>query len=130
MAHAPATLFKSHNPNYPDGGQLRDFVWVGDVCDVLVWLKGHPEVNGLFNLGSGKARSFADLAKAVFRAMNREPQIRYIETPEAIRAKYQYFTEAKMERLRAAGYTNPMTELEEGIAHYVRDFLQAPDPYR
>jgi ADP-L-glycero-D-manno-heptose 6-epimerase len=129
-AHAPATLFKSHNPNYADGGQLRDFVWVDDVCDVMVWLNGHPEVNGLYNLGSGKARSFADLAKAVFRAMNREPQIRYIETPEAIRAKYQYFTEAKMERLRAAGYAKPMTELEDGIARYVRDFLQAADPYR
>lgn len=130
VANAPATLFKSHNPNYADGGQLRDFVWVGDVCDAMVWLKDHPEVNGLFNLGSGKARSFADLAKAVFRAMNREPQIRYIETPEAIRAKYQYFTEAKMERLRAAGYRKPMTELEDGVGQYVRDFLQAPDPYR
>jgi ADP-L-glycero-D-manno-heptose 6-epimerase len=130
VAHAPATLFKSHNPDYADGGQLRDFVWVGDVCDAMVWLKDHPEVNGLFNLGSGKARSFADLAKAVFRAMNREPQIRYIETPEAIRAKYQYFTEAKMERLQAAGYTKPMTELEDGVARYVRDFLQAADPYR
>jgi len=130
VANAPATLFKSHNPKYADGGQLRDFVWVDDVCDVMVWLKDHPEVNGLFNLGSGKARSFADLAKAVFHAMNREPQIRYVETPEAIRAKYQYFTEAKMERLRAAGYAKPMTELEDGVARYVRDFLQAADPYR
>jgi ADP-L-glycero-D-manno-heptose 6-epimerase len=128
--HAPATLFKSHNPNYADGGQLRDFVWVNDVCDVMVWLKDHPEVNGLYNLGSGKARSFADLASAVFRAMDREPAIRYIEMPEAIRAKYQYFTEAKMERLRAAGYARAMTELEDGVAHYVRDFLETADPYR
>jgi len=128
--HAPATLFKSHNPKYGDGGQLRDFVWVGDCCDVMVWLKDHPEVNGLFNLGSGKARSFADLAKSVFRAMNREPQIKFVDTPEAIRAKYQYFTEATMDRLRKAGYTKPMTELEDGVARYVRDFLATDDPYR
>ena len=122
-------LFKSHNPNYPDGGQLRDFVWVGDCCDVMLWLKDHPEVNGLFNLGSGKARSFADLATAVYRANHREPKIRYVDTPEAIREKYQYFTEAKMNRLRAAGYDKPMTELEDGVARYVRDFLGTADPY-
>lgn len=126
----PATLFKSHNPKYPDGGQLRDFVWVGDCCDVMVWLKERPEVNGLFNLGTGKARSFADLAKAVFRATNREPVIRYVDTPEAIRAKYQYFTEAKMERLRAAGYRRPMTELEDGVGRYVREFLLTDDRFR
>ena len=123
-------LFKSHNPNYADGGQLRDFVWVGDCCDVMLWLKDHPNVNGLFNLGSGKARSFADLATAVYHANHREPKIRYVDTPQAIREKYQYFTEAKMDRLRAAGYSKPMTELEDGVARYVRDFLATADPYR
>lgn len=126
----PATLFRSHNPKYPDGGQLRDFVWVDDCCDVMLWLKEHPEVNGLFNLGSGKARSFADLGTAVFRAMNREPAIRYVDTPETIRAKYQYFTEARMDRLRAAGYVRPMTPLEDGVGRYVRDFLSTDDPFR
>jgi ADP-L-glycero-D-manno-heptose 6-epimerase len=124
------TLFKSHNPKYADGGQLRDFVWVGDVCDVMLWLKDNPKVSGLFNLGSGKARSFADLAVAVYRANNREPKIRYVDTPQAIREKYQYFTEAKMERLRAAGYAKPMTELEDGVGRYINDFLTTSSPYR
>jgi ADP-L-glycero-D-manno-heptose 6-epimerase len=126
----PATLFRSHNPKYPDGGQLRDFVWVGDCCEVMLWLKEHPEVNGLFNLGSGKARSFADLATAVFRAMNRKAAIRYVDTPEPIRAKYQYFTEARMDRLRSAGYGRPMTALEDGVGRYVREFLSTDDPFR
>ena len=124
------TLFKSHHPKYADGGQLRDFVWVGDCCDIMMWLKDHPEVNGLYNLGSGKARTFADLAVAVYRANNREPKIRYVDTPPAIREKYQYFTEAAMARLRAAGYRKPMTELEDGVRHYVHDFLATPSPYR
>ena len=127
---APAILFKSHNPKYPDGGQLRDFVWVGDCTDVMLWLYDHPTVNGLFNLGTGQARSFADLAKAVFAALGKEPNIRYIDTPENIRAQYQYFTEAKMARLRAAGYSKPFTSLEAGVARYVKDFLHTPDPYR
>lgn len=129
VANQSARLFKSHNPKYKDGGQLRDFIWVGDCVAVMLWLLDHPEVSGLFNLGTGKARSFADLASAVFRALNREPLIEYVDTPESIRAKYQYFTEARMERLRAAGYTQPFTELEDGVARYVRDHLAAPDPY-
>jgi ADP-L-glycero-D-manno-heptose 6-epimerase len=128
-AGQPARLFKSHHPNYADGGQLRDFVWVGDCVDVMLWLYDNPAVSGLFNMGTGKARSFADLASAVYRALNRVPAIEYVDTPEHLRAQYQYFTEAKMGRLRAAGYGRPFTELEDGVASYVRDYLAAEDPY-
>src|SRR5579875_3712877 len=126
---AHATLFKSHNPKYPDGGQLRDFVWVGDCVEVMLWLHEHPAVSGLFNLGTGKARTFADLAKAVFAAMGKAPDIRYVDTPIEIRDRYQYFTEARMERLRRAGYDKPFTALEDGVGRYVKNFLAAPDPY-
>jgi ADP-L-glycero-D-manno-heptose 6-epimerase len=126
----PARLFQSHHPDYPDGGQLRDFVWVGDCVDVVLWLLDHPKVSGLFNLGTGKARSFAELARAVFSAMEREENIKYVPTPETIREKYQYFTEARMDRLRAAGFDRPFTELEDGVARYIRDYLMQPDPYR
>lgn len=125
----PAILFRSHHPDYPDGGQKRDFVWVGDCVDVMLWLYDRPAVNGLFNMGTGQARSFADLATAAFRALGMEPAIDYVDTPEEIRDRYQYFTEAKMDRLRAAGYAAPFTALEDGIARYVRDYLSQPDPY-
>lgn len=125
-----ATLFKSHSPDYADGGQLRDFIWVGDCVDAMLWLYDNPEVNGLFNLGTGKARSFAELAAATFAAAGKPPQIRYVDTPVELRERYQYFTEARMERLRAAGYDKSFTSLEEGIARYVREFLAAPNPYR
>jgi ADP-L-glycero-D-manno-heptose 6-epimerase len=128
-AGEPARLFKSHHPGYADGGQMRDFVWVGDCADVMLWLLDHPDVNGLFNLGTGQARSFADLAKATFSAMNREPEIVFFDTPEELRAKYQYFTEACMDRLRAAGYDQPFTTLEDGVTRYVRDHLSQDDPY-
>jgi ADP-L-glycero-D-manno-heptose 6-epimerase len=129
-AGEPATLFQSHHPDYTDGGQLRDFVWVGDCVDVTMWLLDNPEVNGLFNLGTGAARSFADLARAVFAALEQPENIRYIPTPEAIRDKYQYFTEADMKRLRAAGYVKGFTTLEAGVEAYVREFLAAADRYR
>lgn len=129
-AGEPATLFQSHHPDYPDGGQLRDFVWVGDCVDVMLWLLDNPEVNGLFNLGTGAARSFADLARAVFAALEQPENIRYVPTPEAIRDKYQYFTEAEMARLRGAGYDKAFTSLEAGVESYVRDFLATSDAYR
>ena len=129
-AGEPARLFQSHNPDYPDGGQMRDFIWVGDCVEVVLWLLEQRQVNGLFNVGTGEARSFADLARAVFAALERPDNIRYIPTPEAIRNTYQYFTEAKMARLRAAGYEAPFTPLEEGVRRYVRDFLSRPNPYR
>ena len=126
-AGEPARLFKSYEPKYPDGGQLRDFVWVGDCVDVALWAGDHS--GGIFNVGSGEARSFADLAKAVFRASNREPQITFVDMPEAMRGRYQYFTRSNPEKLRRAGYAKPFTQLEDGVGRYVRDYLIKQDPY-
>jgi ADP-L-glycero-D-manno-heptose 6-epimerase len=130
MAGEPARLFASHHPDYEDGGQLRDFVWVGDCVEVMLWLKDNPGVNGLFNVGSGAARSFKDLAVATFRAAGLTPRIDYVPMPEVLRDKYQYFTQARIDRLRAAGYDRPATSLEEGVRRYVQDFLAKDDPYR
>jgi ADP-L-glycero-D-manno-heptose 6-epimerase len=123
-------LFKSYRPDVPDGGQKRDFVYVRDVADVTRWLYESPQVNGIYNLGSGQARTFEDMARQVFAAAGKNAQIDYTPMPPAIRDKYQYFTEARMERLVAAGYAAPMTSLEEGITDYVGGFLSQPDPYR
>jgi ADP-L-glycero-D-manno-heptose 6-epimerase len=109
---------------------MRDFVYVRDCVDAMLWLLDHDEVSGLFNLGTGAARSFADLAAATFRALGREPAIEFVDTPPAIRDKYQYFTQASMDRLRQAGYDRPFTSLEDGVADYVQNYLIAPDPYR
>lgn len=125
-----ARLFRSHHPAYEDGGQSRDFIYVADCVEVLLWLHDRASANGLFNLGTGKARSFADLAAATYRALGREPAFEFVDTPEQIRAKYQYFTEARMDRLREAGYAAPFTSLEDGVTDYVKNFLAAPDPYR
>ena len=123
-------LFKSYRADVPDGGQKRDFVYVRDAADVTEWLLQNPQVNGIYNLGSGTARSFAEMATAVFKAAGREPQIEYTQMPPMIRDKYQYFTEARMDRLAAAGYPKPMTPLEEGIEDYVSNYLSQPDHYR
>ncbi|WP_374570290.1 ADP-glyceromanno-heptose 6-epimerase [Phenylobacterium sp.] len=123
-------LFKSYRDDVPDGGQKRDFVYVRDVAEVAEWLVANPQVNGVYNLGSGQARSFEDMARAVFAAAGKNAQIDYTPMPPAIRDKYQYFTEARMERLRAAGYPRAFTPLEEGIADYVKGYLSQPDPYR
>ena len=130
VAGQPVTLFKSCNPEYPDGGQRRDFIFVDDCVDVVLWLLDNPHVNGLFNLGTGIDRSFAALARAIFTALDREPEIAFIDMPEAIRDRYQYFTRAQMERLRAAGYDRAFTSLEDGVGSYVKDYLIAADPYR
>ncbi len=130
QAGEPARLFKSHRPGFEDGGQLRDFIHVDDCVAVMLWLYDNPQVNGLFNVGTGKARSFKDLALATFAAMGLEPRVEYFDMPEHLRGKYQYFTEAKTERLRAAGFTQPFTELEDGVRRYVQDFLSQPDPFR
>lgn len=130
MAGAAARLFKSHHPDFKDGGQLRDFVWVGDCVDVMLWLYDNPGVNGIFNVGSSKARSFKDLAEAAFKAAGRAPKITYVDMPENLRGKYQYFTQADMAKLRAAGYTKPMTELEDGVTQYVQNYLAKEDQYR
>ncbi len=118
-------LFRSHRPDFKDGEQLRDFVYVKDVADVIWFLMQRKPAPGLYNLGTGKARTFLDLAKATFSAMNKEPVIEFIDTPEDIREKYQYFTEAKMDKLRSAGYTQPFTSLENGVKDYVTQYLSA-----
>ncbi len=129
-ADAPYHLFRSHNPNYRDGEQLRDFIFVDDVVDVILWMLDNPTVNGIFNVGTGKARSFLDLATSVYRALGKEPQIKFQDTPIAIRDKYQYFTEARMARLREAGYTKDFTALEDGVGRYVAHYLAQADRYR
>ena len=123
-------LFRSHHPDYVDGGQLRDFIFVDDCCDVMLWLLEHKAANGLFNLGTGRARSFMDLAAAVYRAAGRAPNVTFRDTPADIRDQYQYFTQAPMDRLRRLGYVTPFTPLEDGVAATVRNFLSQPDPYR
>lgn len=116
-------LFKSHHPDYEDGKQLRDFVYVKDVTDAMYFLMTYREKSGIFNLGTGKARTFLDLATASFHAMNLEPRIEFIDTPKDIRDKYQYFTEANMTKLLDAGFRGEFYSLEEGIEEYVQGFL-------
>jgi ADP-L-glycero-D-manno-heptose 6-epimerase len=116
-------LFRSHRPDYADGQQLRDFVYVKDVVKVCYWLMEHRPAPGLYNLGTGKARSFADLVKATFTGLDLPTRIEYIDMPEDIRDKYQYFTEAKMDKLRGAGYKTAFHSLEEGVIDYVRNYL-------
>ena len=122
-------LFKSYLPKYPDGGQLRDFVYVKDCINVMWWLFKNPDVNGIFNLGTGKARTWNDLIKAVFSAMKKTTNIEYIEMPEALRNQYQYFTEAKMDKLKAAGCPVAFSLLEDSVHDYVTKYLQKSDPY-
>ena len=122
-------LFKSHHPDYQHGGQMRDFVYVKDCADVVAWLLSRPDTNGLFNLGTGTARTFGDLARAVFAALNRAPNIKFVDTPKELRKQYQYFTEASMHRLRSAGYTAAFHSLEDGIRDYVQSHLNLDDPY-
>ncbi len=116
-------LFRSHNPNYTDGGQLRDFVYVKDVVNVLYFAFTQSLKSGIYNLGSGKARTFLDLAKATFKALSKEPNIEFIDTPIDIRDKYQYFTEANMSKLKAQGYQQEFTSLEDGVHDYVTNYL-------
>ena len=129
-AAGKARLFRSHNPDYADGGQLRDFIWVGDCVDVMLWLYDNPSVSGIFNCGTGTARSFLDLANACFAAMERDPDIDFIDTPANIRDRYQYFTEATTVRLRRAVYNRAFTPLEDGVARYIRQYLATNDPRR
>ena len=116
-------LFRSHRPDYQDGLQLRDFIYVKDIASVILFLIEKRPESGLYNLGTGHARSFYDLAANTFRAMDLEPDIRFVDMPLDIRDKYQYFTEAKMEKLRKAGYDKPFTSLEDGVNDYVRNYL-------
>lgn len=116
-------LFKSCHPDYADGGQLRDFVYVKDICSVIAWLLANPQVNGLFNVGTGRAQSFRELAEATFHAMGLEPNIVYIDMPEHLKTKYQYYTKAEMGKLREVGYDRPFMDLEAGARDYVREHL-------
>lgn len=119
-------LFRSHRPEYKDGEQLRDFIYVKDVCDVCIWLMEHRRNSGIYNLGSGRARTFLDLARATFAAMGLPERIEFIDTPVDIRDKYQYFTEARMDKLRRSGYDRPFTSLEDGVRDYMKEYL-VPD---
>ncbi len=116
-------LFKSHRPDYKDGQQQRDFVYVKDIAKVILWMMEHRPKSGLYNVGTGKARSFYDLADNTFKALGKTTNIEFIDTPLKIRDKYQYFTEANMDKLRSVGYTEPFTSLEDGVTDYVRNYL-------
>jgi len=120
---ASVKLFRSHNPGYKDGEQLRDFIYVKDVIDVIYFLMNQKSGSGIYNLGTGHARTFLDLVRAVFSALNKSPEIEFIDTPTDIREKYQYFTEAKMQKLFSLGYSKPFYSLEKGIEEYVQGYL-------
>lgn len=123
METGRARLFRSHRPDFGDGLQLRDFIYVKDIIDVLFFLMEHPGHSGIYNLGTGKARTFLDLATAVFTALDRDPAIDFTDIPMDIREKYQYFTEAEMSKLRSIGYSKPFTSLEDAIGEYVQAYL-------
>ena len=129
-AGRPVRLFRSCRPDVADGGQRRDFVYVRDAARAATWLYREGLVNGIFNLGSGQSNSFRDLAAATFRAAGREPVIEFIDMPEGVKAQYQYFTQARMDRLRAAGFAAEFATLDEGVADYVSGYLATTDPYR
>lgn len=121
-------LFRSHNPDFTDGGQMRDFVYVKDLVEICVFLMHHRKDSGIYNLGSGKARTFLDLTTSTFKALDKQPDIEFIDTPVDIRDKYQYFTEANMNKLKSIGYTKSMHTLEEGVTDYVKNYL-IPNKY-
>ncbi len=123
ISQGQVKLFRSHNPDYADGGQLRDFIYVKDVVDVLVFLMQTKPDSGIYNLGTGVARSFYDLAKATFNAANIPEKIEFIDTPVDIRDKYQYFTQAEMSKLTQTGYTKCFYKLDDGIHDYVSNYL-------
>lgn len=122
-------LFRSHRKDFPDGGQMRDFVYVKDAVKVMLFFLKNPERSGIFNLGTGKARSFRDLALAVFKAMKKKTAVRYIPMPPEVRDQYQYYTQADLTRLRQAGYQEKFQPLEEAVGDYVKNHLTRKDPY-
>ncbi len=128
-AGAPARLFRSDQPDLADGAQARDFIWVGDVVDVMLWLLDAPQVSGLFNLGTGTARTYLDLAHAVCDAMGVAHRIEFIDMPAALKGQYQSFTQGSMDRLRTAGYAGQFTSLEDGIRNYVQAYLMSDNAY-
>jgi ADP-L-glycero-D-manno-heptose 6-epimerase len=130
MAGKPISLFKSDRSGLADGEHSRDFVWVGDVADVITWLLDNPEVSGLFNLGTGTARTYLDLAYAVCDALGRTRHVEFIDMPDTLRGQYQYYTQANMSRIRAAGYDGRFTTMEDGVRRYVQDYLLHGPAYR
>ena len=122
-------LFQSHNPEYKDGEQMRDFVYVWDLANVMFWMRNNLPENGLYNMGSGEARTFLDLVKATFKSMDKKPNISFIPTPEDIRDSYQYFTEADMSKLKDEGYLHPFHTLEQGVEDYVKKYLSTGSYY-
>lgn len=122
-------LFKSHREDYPHGGQRRDFYYVKDAVDLVGWFLEHPEAAGLFNAGSGRAETWNELAEAIFAAMGRDVAVDYIDMPEGLRGKYQYFTQARLDRLRAAGYDREATPLTEAVADYISKYLSVNSSY-
>lgn len=128
-ANGSMKLFRSHNPEFKDGEQLRDFIYVKDLIEVILFLHSKHPVSGIYNLGTGQARTFLDLARSTFRALGKEEQISFIDTPVDIRDKYQYFTEANMAKLIAAGYDKPFTSLEDGVTDYVQQYLSGKKYY-
>lgn len=126
----PVTLFRSHHPDFEDGEQTRDFVYVRDCVDVMRWLADEEPASGIYNLGTGRAQTWLELMGALYDAVGRPLQLRWIDTPEEIRDRYQYFTEADMTKLREAGYDRPLAPVEEGVADYVERYLSKDDPYR
>lgn len=123
-------LFKSTTPQFPDGGQMRDFIYVDDCVEMMLWFYEHPELSGLFNAGTGKARSFNDLAAALFKTLELPQQLMYEAMPHSLRAQYQSFTQADMNKLTSIGYTRPFISLEEGVERYLKDYLTQADPFR
>ena len=123
VATGKVRLFKSDRPEYADGGQQRDFVYVKDAVDMTLWFADHQNVNGVFNVGTGEANDWNRLIKAIFRALDREPNIEYVDMSDHLKGKYQYHTEAEMTKLRGAGYGCPITVLEDAVADYVRNHL-------
>jgi ADP-L-glycero-D-manno-heptose 6-epimerase len=129
-AGRPVQLFKSHREGIADGDQRRDFIYVDDVVRVMTWLLATPSVSGIFNVGTGKARSFREMMLAAYAALGASPNIQYVDMPEAIRASYQYFTQGEIDRLHRAGYNGGFTALEQAVETYVKSYLDRPDRFR
>lgn len=122
-------LFKSYKPEYKNGEQCRDFVWIQDCVNVVLWMIKHPKVSGIYNVGSGSPRTFNDVANIISLILKKECTIEYVEMPEGLKEQYQYYTQADISKLRSVGYNIPMTSLEDGISFYIRDFLNTYDRY-
>ena len=130
MSGLPSILFKSHRTGIPDGEQRRDFIWVDDCVEVMLWFFAKRNISGIFNVGTGEARTFKDLTLNVYASLKLEPNIEFINTPPSIEKHYQYFTEASLNKLREAGFPRNFTSLEEGVKKYITNFLNTNDPYR